>query len=672
MAFQLNSQQKAAVEAPLDRAIRVLAGPGSGKTVVITNRIKHLLDSGISPKSIVAVTFSKNMADDLFRRTLAIAPEVSGSPLEKRICTIHALTFRILKAEGDRRQVAKEWQIKKAIEEAAEQFDFDEGWKAIYYWICLAKAEGIRPGQDEQWYRQELLSMGVSVQHAWRISEIRRLFDRSMSSQNMLTFADMLYDLEILFEDKPNVLRKWQKATEYVLVDEGQDTSGQAMRLLSLLAEPQNQMFLVGDSDQLLFRFAGATPEINLAQGFEERYPDGLTFKLETNYRSTQTIVAAINQLITNNYNESNEHLHKMLVARPDASEGDPISWQWFDTCYDEAEGVVNDIAIELQNGRTGGDYFIGARTRAQLAWLEGPLVRAKIPFVNLAGNSFWASKHVADVISYARLAFDRDDSDAFKRVYNIASVWMQQPFDLKQGNKIIKNKGEYSSHRWLGKAFLDQAGSYNRMRRVLQTRRGRRFQVGIEDLEDMMNHLAGYVEQPAEMITEIINVCYRDYLNDQEGITQQDESENGKLEDLYTVAAVAAEFSSLPEFLDSVAEMVAAAQAAKDKAMDDYLVISTIHRLKGMERKVVHGIGLSDRLLPHKFSMEMPPQFGILPTGTMAKMADERCIGFVLVSRAKEEVHLSGIQYYREEPLMPSRFITELGLEIEMEELEC
>lgn len=669
MSFSLNSQQLVAVTAPLDKAARILSGPGAGKTTVITNRIKFLLDNGVDPKSIIAVTFSKNMADDLFQRTLKVAPEVAGSPLEKRICTIHALTFRILKAEGDRRQVAKEWQIKKAIEEAAEQLDFAEGWAAIYYWINAAKAEMVRSGQDEQWYREMLSNRGVSVQHAWKMAEIRRLFDRKMKRENLITFPDMLYCVEVLFADNDKVCVKWQNNIEYVLVDEGQDTSGQAMRILSTLAAPQNRMYIVGDADQTLYKFAGATPEVNLANGFESRYPDGLTFKLETNYRSTQTIVSAINSLITNNYNESNEHLRKTLVTRPDAPVGEPISYQWFETAYDEAESIINNVAVELQNGRGPGDYFIGARTRAQLAWLEGPLVRAKIPFVNLAGGSFWASKHVADVVAYAKLVLDKDDKDAFQRAYNIASIWMEQPFDVTKDNKVIKHKGEYCSHRWLGRAFIDQCGGYYKgMFKVLKAKNGWRFKSGIEDLEDLMYHLDGFHEKPADLIQEIINVCYRDYLMDQEGITGGDEAENGKLEDLLTVVTVASQFNDLSTFLDSVDEMVKAAEAAKDKKLDDYLVISTAHRLKGQERNITIGIGISERLLPHRFSMEMPPQFGMLPTGDMASISDERDVMFVLVSRAREEVHLSGVANYRKDRLMPSRFITELGIELEME----
>jgi DNA helicase-2/ATP-dependent DNA helicase PcrA len=303
VAFELNAQQKAAVNAPLDKAARVLAGPGSGKTVVIEYRLEFLLDHGVDPKHIIVVTFSRPMADEMLRRIIKLCPEIAGTALERRITTIHALLFRLLRAEGETRKVAKTWQIKKAIEEAAEAEDLDEGWKVIQSWIDSAKAHCVREGEDEPWFRERLVAAGAPV------------FERAMRSQGLLTFADMLYLTELLFEDSPAVLKKWQGWTEHVLVDEGQDTGGQAMRILTALAAPQDNFYIVGDSDQLLYRFAGATPEANLAQGFEQRYPDGLTFKLETNYRSSQAIVASINQLISNNYGQHNEHLHKTLVA---------------------------------------------------------------------------------------------------------------------------------------------------------------------------------------------------------------------------------------------------------------------------------------------------------------------------------------------------------------------
>lgn len=668
MILELNAQQKAAIEAPLESPCRVLAGPGSGKTLVLTYRIKYLLENGADPKHIIAVTFSRDMADELLRRTLEICPEVEGTDLQRRLCTIHALTFRLLRAEGDTRQVAREYQIKQAIEQAAEEQDLEIGWKCLYHWINAAKANAVRPGQDEEWYRQIFMDLGVPAFMPWKVSEIRRQFDQIMREQRLLTFPDMIFDVEILFEDNEQIRKKWQDWTHYVLCDEGQDTGFQSMRVLAILAEPQNCIYIVGDIDQAIYYFAGATPDANIGLGFEQRYPDGLTFKLETNYRSTHQIINSVDRLIAQNYGIHNEHLRKVLLPRGNAPEGLPITFAEYDDCYSEALATVAEIsnAIGLDS-RTPGDYFIGARTRAQLAWLEGPLVRAKIPFVNLAGGSFWASKHAQDVVGCARLVHSRADVEAFQRVYNIASIWMEQPFDLHRDGKLVRKKGEYCSHRWLGKAFLNACGGgYYGMKKVLYSKEGWRYRAGISDLEDFLYHLDGYVERPQALILEIIKSCYRDYLLDQEGLLQGDEAENGKLEDLMTVADVAGQFDDLGGFLDSVAEMVKAAESAKEKDIKDYLVIATNHRLKGAERNVVYGIGWSEGLLPHRFSLEPPPQFDMLPTGGMARIEDERRIGFVCVSRARDEVHLSVVRHYRDRVLVPSRFLAEMGLDLE------
>jgi superfamily I DNA/RNA helicase len=302
--------------------------------------------------------------------------------------------------------------------------------------------------------------------------------------------------------------------------------------------------------------------------------------------------------------------------------------------------------------------------------------VRAKVPFVNLAGGSFWASKHVADIIAYLKLTQDRGDKDAFKRVYNIASVWMEQPFDMKDRatGKVVRAKGEYSPTRWLSKAFMRECwDSYEYAGKALGSRQGWRWRAGVDDLGRLLDTAVkdqyGEPATPDAMVMSLIDLCYRDYLAATEGITGGDESENGKMEDLYTVAEVAGEYEDLDGFLASVDEMVKAAEAAKEKSLDEFLVISTIHRLKGMERPVVYGVGMSERLLPHRFSMEPPPQFGVLPTGGMGRVEDERDVCFVLCSRAKEQVHLSGVKYYRNDILRPSRFVRELGLDIIQEE---
>lgn len=423
----------------------------------------------------------------------------------------------------------------------------------------------------------------------------------------------------------------------------------------------------VGDVDQLLFRFAGARPEI-IGQDVQKAIPDIITFKLETNYRSTREIVDRQREVIRNNYESAGgryqDDTFKFLKPRPDAPDGVKFTVMEYSTPDEEAKAVAEEISMMIQAGRAPGDFFIGARTVAQLGYLEGELTRFGIPFLNLCGGSFFGSKHVLDVISYMKLTVNPADRTAFKRVYNIASTEFRYPFG--------PNKGLYCYHRFLGRRFLEEVGSLA----TLSDPRDLFWQHtnGAYDILILMDMLQAVAGDPIMLIDTILNFCYIDYLAASEGIGEEDEGESSKLQDFETLKSIASQFETTEEFLAHVDAMIALAEKAKDGNQKDYTIISTVHRLKGKERPVVFGIGIAEGykigknglqpagLLPHTFSLIPPPQFGIYPAGHQNPIEDERCIFFVLISRAKEEVHLSYPTRYRDAQLGPSRFISEMG----------
>lgn len=656
-------EQQAAIEAPLDKPVRVLAGPGSGKTFLLTHRYKHLVENGVDPQNILAVTFTKEMANVLGSRTLTMCPEATRGI--EHICTIHAACLRILRAEGDTRRVPKWWKIKKTIDEAIDDvwpISLERpGFKDVLSYINSAKAKGLKAGNDGGFYGQ---IAGAKLGRL--VAEIRRQFDREMKIEGHLTFADMLLDVEIKLREDDAFRRKWQSKFHYCIIDEAQDTSGQAMRILATLAEPQNQLTIVGDSDQLLFRFAGATPEVNLSAGFEERYPNGNLYKLTVNWRSTKEIVDAQLKLIWHNYESQGgpyeDRYVKALQPKPGAEDGEAVSFQWYETPEEEALGVASGVLEDMTNGYKAPDFFIASRTRAQMAYIEGALVRAGVPYINLCGGSFWTLKHVQDIVGYIRLAHDQDDDKAFQRVFNIASANMIYPWGEK--------KGYYCSHRYLGRAFLDASGgSYSNIRKAVQRRRS--FGPGVDDLVWFMRDLEAVMatESVAELVGFILDHCYIDHLKAEEGINAQDKAEDGKSADLATVKDIARGFEDVKAFLDYVNEMIEAAERARQKDWSEHVVISTVHGLKGLERKVVYGIGWCEGhdhlgfpvgLLPHTFSLRPPPQNGVLPGGGQGRVEDERCIAFVCISRAMEKVRLSGFESHLTRMYRPSRFVEE------------
>ena len=666
-----NAQQRLAIDAPFDGKIRVLAPPGAGKTFLISKRIVKMVQSGINPNSILAVTFNKVMATELYSR---ISADLSSAGLpeipERSICTIHAACYRMLKDSGDKRKVEKPWKVRKLIEELTAKHWHEEEkppWTEILTWLSLPKNNGVPKDSIKNWYRNAL---DGSVSD--RMFNIYSNFDATMRRNRVLTFADMLYDVEMRLLDDSSFKSRWSNYYKYLVIDEGQDTSAQAMRILTTLVRPEDGLIIVGDTDQLLYRFSGATPETNLYNGFEKRYPDGQLIKLTVNYRSTKTIIDDCSRLISNNYSNMSgpydQKYMKDVEPRPDAPIGSPTTFQMYETPEEEALALADDITASLSNGRNPGDIFVGYRTRAQSAFIEGPLLRARIPYINIAGGSFWMLKHVSDIIAYLRVAHDDTDKTAFARIYNVSSNDFVVPWSNSE------DYGKYSPHRWLGKQFLVHcSGSYKYVWAAVGKRGSYKF--GVQDLTSLVESVKSELAHNGvgSALQYIIDECYGKWLMVSDGINDSDSGcDNAKVVDLGTVVDVANGFDTVDGFLDYVDDLIKADMDAKNKDWKDYVIISTIHRLKGLERPVVYGMGITEGadkhgnpngLLPHTFSMVQPPQFGVLPSGGMGRIEDERCIMFVLCSRAKDEVHLSGAQMRSNSIHGPSRFLMEMGV---------
>lgn len=442
-------------------------------------------------------------------------------------------------------------------------------------------------------------------------------------------------------------------------------------------------VMLVGDEDQMLYSFQGAKSGL-ISKGIEQWLPDIQTIKLETNYRSKDEIIEYSQRLIDYNYSNLGGPYPQEIIKSASGVKGSggSVQFSMYDGPEQEAFETANQVNELIQAGYKPGDFFIGARTKAQLGYVEGALVRANIPFINIAGGSFWQSKHVADVIAYLRLAHDTKDSNALKRVYNIPSASHVYAWDDK-GGKF--KAGDYCPTRYLGNEFLNKINyDFDNIDKVLLSKNGWRYQTKpqdyrqfgptkAQDLQEFVWGLKGVLDQAEDMgqvIRVIIDDCYNRYL-EYDGAGDEGLS-NAKLEDLATVEDLASKYNDPDKFLVYVDEMIRTAQDAKDKNWDDYLVLSTYHRLKGLERPIVFGLGwceginmdtgLPVGLLPHTFSM-VAPDFGILPSGSQSPMENERCIGFVCISRAIWRCYLSGIENYRNWILRPSRFIKELGL---------
>lgn len=675
---EMSAWQKAAVEAEMDKPLCLIAAAGSGKTMVLVNRYKWLCDHGVKPENILAVTFSKPMATELSERIIAQVPQVAGTPGEDQICTIHAICNRIAKAEGFARRIpdsnssVKPWDIKNKVNEiTGKLWEYEEEgdpqsrplWTEILSVDATLKYHGL---EREQWARWLVDRFGEF--HGPRLVKTLMQYNDWMRAEGVWDFRDMLYDVELRLDHDPVMRRRWQEQFQYVIVDEAQDTSGQAMRILRTLAYPHDRIFEVGDGDQTLYAFTGATPDINLYRGWDEAYPDSTRLTLPVNYRSTVEIVERSARMIRHNYDDQGgsypAELRKETMAREGAAQGKPISFAMYDSQDTEAAEITQLCRELLAGGRQPGDIFVLSRTKAQLAYLEGPMTRAELPFINVTGGSFWQMKHIKDVLCYVRLAYHPEDDDALRRVYNIAS------------NQMTDRDGEYCATRWLGRQWLEALGTGYDRARALETVWGRRsWGKGVQDLTKLMDKLMALAQHGtlAEVFRAVLDDCYIKYLKHEEGLG--DDEGIGKLDDLNNVVFLAQQYN-YEDFMAMVAKAIQAAEDAKSKNWGAYIVLSTTHRVKGMERNVVISPGWCEGtlrtkygstpigLIPHTYSMTEPPASGVLGLRTQNTMEDERCIAYVIVTRAKEELYLSGsytLGYGGD--LGPSRFVGEMGL---------
>lgn len=675
-----SDQQLAIINHDISTPIRVLATAGSGKTWTTEQYIKRLVDEGAKPGSILYVTYNKTMAEsgrERIENTL-ISNEIpvnDASEFGKWFCTIHAACYRMLKADGMKRTPAKNWEIKKLLQEIISELWSEHDAptpRSLLIAIENAKHNNLTPLHD--------LSLGNDLEffdelfgefHGGKASRARRIFDQKMKSENKLTFSDMLFLVEQKLNNSFDFRQKWQSQFQHVIVDEGQDTNQQAMRILTALSSPQDQFVIVGDSDQMMYRFAGSSPEYNLLDGFSDRFPDGKLYMMDTNYRSYPSIVNYADKLIRHNYANMGGRIaeaFRKIINPFSKQDGNHVHFEMYEDIHEEAYEVAKSIKRKLEDGETvPGEIFVGGRTRSQLGNLETVFTKMKIPFVNITGNSFWNFRHMKIAVAYLRLIHDPTDKIAFKTIYNVASSNMTVPW---RGNA---DYGRKCATRFLGKAFLAEFPTWLKLSGELH-RVPSKWQAGAGDIYDFLDALEYEIQEEglSSGINYIIDECLRDWLNSEDDLSS-DGDDSKKLDDLYTLLDLESKHKTLESLLSHIDAAIEAANSARTGELNKYVVLSTYHRLKGLERDYVYGLGWCEGakvktdepvgLLPHTYALRPPPRNDPLDLSEQSSVDDERCIGFVLLTRARMKVYLSGIKSYRNARMWPSRFVKEMGL---------
>ncbi len=640
---ELNESQRAAVLYN-DGPSLVIAGAGSGKTRVLTYKIAYLLESGYEPWSILALTFTNKAAKEMKERIARQVGEQSARYLW--MGTFHSVFSRILRTEAASIGFTANFTIydtsdsKSLIRSIVKEMQLDDKtYKAgaIQSRISNAKNHLISPGayamNREMAEHDNACKMGA-------IGDIyRRYWDRCRQAGAM-DFDDLLFYTFILFSEHPDILRKYQEQFKYILVDEYQDTNFAQHNIVLQLSKLRQKVCVVGDDAQSIYSFRGAN--IDNILKFTKLYQNTQVFKLEQNYRSTQTIVCAANSLIEKN----REQIPKEVFS--EKSQGDLIGVIQAYSDVEEGDIVSNRI-MELRMSQHYGynDFAILYRTNAQSRIFEEALRKRNLPYKIYGGLSFYQRKEIKDVIAYFRLSVNPNDEEAFKRIINYPARGIG---DTTVG-KIIEAATSHSVSLWevLGDPLEFGLNINKGTHTKLQS-----FRELMETFISMLTEGNAY-EVSTAIVKQagIVNDIYQD--RQPENMSRQENIEE-LMNGIHDFCAMREEEGneniSLSDFLSEVSLL---SDQDTDKSTDgEKITLMTIHSAKGLEFRNVFIVGLEENLFPSSMSGDSP-----------RAMEEERRLFYVALTRAEDHCFLSyakiRLHYGKTEFANPSRFLRDI-----------
>ena len=606
----LNKPQKEAVfhtEGPL----LILAGAGSGKTRVLTHRIAYLIE-GENPWNILAITFTNKAAEEMRQRVDSLVGIGAESIW---VSTFHSMCVRILRRYIDRLGYDNRFTIydtddqKTLMKEVCRKTDIDTKRfkeRMLLSVISSAKNEMILPEEFE------LNAGGDFVQ--LKIAKVYKEYEAQMRANNALDFDDLLVKTVQLLETQPDVRENYQERFRYIMVDEYQDTNTVQFRLVSLLAGKYRNLCVVGDDDQSIYKFRGAN--IRNILDFEKEFSDAKVIKLEQNYRSVGNVLEVANSVIRNNKGRKEKTLWT------DNEKGEKIRLRQFDTAYDEAQFIAEDIKDETAQGANYSDHAVLYRTNAQSRLLEEKFVAMNIPYKIVGGINFYSRREIKDVLSYLKTIDNGKDDLAVRRIINVPKRGI--------GLTTINRIQESAAARGIG--FYDalsapdlipgigrSASKLDSFAALIEYFKGRSEESGVTDLLTEVIEKTGYTESleaddPEELEARVQNI---DELVSKAAVYEESCSDRG-------------ERPTLSGFLEEVALVADIDSVAEDR---DYVILMTLHSAKGLEFPHVYLAGMEDGLFPSYMSIS-----GDDPE----ELEEERRLCYVGVTRAEEKLTLT------------------------------
>lgn len=635
---QLNNSQREAVTYT-EGASLIVAGAGSGKTRVLTYRIAYLLQQAVPASRIMALTFTNKAAREMKER---ITKLVGAEARYLAMGTFHSICTRLIRPYAELLGYTRDFTIydapdsKSVIKAICKERGLDEKiYKpgAVQARISMAKNSGVGPRAYAQ--NTNLLREDRELR-MYEFPAVYELYEARLKAANAMDFDDLLINMLRLMEVSPEVKQKYQQQFQYILVDEYQDTNYIQFLLVKQLAEPQNNICVVGDDAQSIYSFRGA--DIRNILNFQRVYPQAKLFKLEQNYRSTQNIVNAANSLIHKNIHQ----IEKTVYSEKE--EGQPLNLQPYMDDRTEALGVASKIQRMKFKGYDS--FAVLYRTNAQSRVIEGELRKLNIPYRIYGGTSFYQRKEIKDALGYLRLAINGRDNEALLRIVGFPGRGIGETTMKKVSICAIEHHASYLDvMRRPGEYALDASAA---TQKKLQA-----FAALIDNYHDQSETMDAFAF--TEMVLRTSGVLTALAMDrSQEGVDRAQNVQellNAIHEFVDQRTNEGIDYTPITDFLSEVS-----LQTDQDENLTDTterVTLMTVHAAKGLEFPVVFIVGLEEQLFPS--------QFAVKPT----EIEEERRLLYVAVTRAMEQCHLSfARQRFRNGSFTfnsPSRFLNDI-----------
>ena len=615
---ELNKEQQKAVN-HIEGPMLVLAGAGSGKTKVLTNRIANLIDKGISPYNILAITFTNKAAKEMKDRVIKL---IGKEAYNIQISTFHSLGLKILKENYNLLGYEKNFTI----------IDSDDVLTIIKKILKDKNMSKDRYNPREiknkiSSAKNEMMSIDAfaKVEFDHKVVEVYKEYQKKLKNGNSVDFDDLLILPIKLFKNYPRVLEEYQDKYKYILIDEYQDTNEAQYTFSKLLSSKYRNIFVVGDNDQAIYAFRGANYKNIL--NFEKDYPEAKTILLEENYRSTKNILNAANSVIKNNKERKDKNLWS------NNEEGSKIKYKEVSNEKEEASFVGTEIKRLLSEGINEEEIAVLYRTNAQSRVIEEEMLKKNIKYRVVGSFYFYNRKEIKDLLCYLRLINNHKDDVSLLRVINTPKRGI--------GDKTIENLTEEASINNLSLYETINKGKELEFKNLIEDLTKASESLSLTELIDEILEKTGIKKElsSSKLLEDEIRL---ENLNEFKGVTKSYEEEYGT--------------ASLGDFLDEISLV---SDMSEHQDSSNRVSLMTVHSVKGLEFNYVFIVGMEEGIFPH---------YNAINDGSKSAIEEERRLCYVAITRAKKELYItsadSRMLFGNTNRNMPSRFIDEIDKE--------